>query len=429
MKKSILIISVIILLLLPFVLAVEFEVKDQFNQGETIIAKVSGTFISPLIKNNVLFYKEHTRIPLEYDVNGANGEYYIYALLADKSAGNYSISIENAQYKKGDEIINEKIVKNFSITNNMADFSVNPGFVFPSGDFSLSIENLKDTQISVNVNTNMNDSAERKLFILPEISDGISIPLVSWQEKQIIFKANPGQAALKKIILQTNNTYYEIPVSLPALEGNQESIFSLEPSKFIYSFPTNSPVKKTVYIYNTGNSEMKDISIYLSDSLKSVANTSLTNIEKLGAGVNMPIELTFSSVTETEVEGTLKAKTGETIAYSSIALKFINNYVAPLNQTEQPSGQFSEKTCAELQGIQCNKEGYKCSKDMTKAKDGWCCKGTCDATATSSAGKVIAIIIVIILIVGVVWFYFKKYKKAKKPVNLLEVAKGKDEIK
>lgn len=418
---------ILILLILPSIFAVEINLKDQFNQGETIIATVSGTFISPLTKNNVLFYREHTRIPIEYDVFGADGVYYIYALLADKSPGEYSLSIENAQYTKGTEVTNQKIVKNFSITSDIADFSVNPGFVFPSGDFSIKIKNLQETQIIVDIKTNLGDLNERKISISsPEISNEASVQLISGQEKQINFKLSSGLSALNTISLQTNNTSYEIPVVLLSnSEGNQESTFSLEPSRFIYTFPTNSQIKKIVYLYNTGDSEMKNISISLSDSLKQFVNTSISKIEKLAAGSNVQFELIFSSKAESEIEGELKAKTGETITYSSISLKFVNNYVVPLNQ----SGQSSTKSCAELQGTLCNKDGFKCSKEMISSGDGWCCKGNCSAIGEDSTGKIIAIVITVGLVLGIGWFYFKKYKKAKNPVNLLEISKGKKGFK
>jgi hypothetical protein len=412
----------LILLILPSIFAVELNAKEQYAQGETVIATVSGNFISSLTKENILFYKEHTRIPMEYDIKGANGEYYIYALLAGKSAGNYSISIENAQYKKADEVISDKIVKNFSITDKIADFSVSPGFVFNEGAFSLKIENLQDNKINVNIKANLNDSKERAIYIYPDLSSEVSVSLVSGEDKQINFQSNTGIATLKTIRLQTNNTFYEVPVYLSASEGNSESTFSLEPSKFTYSLPTNSQVKKTVYIYNTGSNEMKNISISLSDSLKAVANVSVSKIEKLSAGANTQFELIFYSKAEAESEGELKARTGDTIAYSSISLKFISDYVVPENQ----SGQSSTKACAELEGVICNKEGYKCSKELIEAEDGFCCKGNCNAISAGSSGKIIAIIIGVVLVGGIVWFYFKKYKKAKKPVDLLAISKVKE---
>ena len=95
MKTKILII-LFILLLLPLISAVEFELKTNFSQGETLIAKVSGYFLEPILKENIFFYRGHVRIPMEYDVAEIGEEFYIYALLSDKSPNNYSIVIKNA---------------------------------------------------------------------------------------------------------------------------------------------------------------------------------------------------------------------------------------------------------------------------------------------------------------------------------------------
>lgn len=418
MKKFL--IFLLILLILPSVLAVEVQLNENFSQGETLIAKVSGNFISALTKDKVFFYKEHTRTPMEYDVMGANGEYYIYALLVGKSSGEYSISIEGAQYMKGVEVSEEDIIKNFSITDKTADFYVTPGFSVASGDFSLEIQNLKDSTIEVNVKT---DSSGRAIFIYPEISEESNIQLISGQKKKVDFKLSPGAAAFKKIQFQTNNTFYEIPISIPtSSEGIPESTFSLEPSKFNYSFSTKSVTKKTIYLYNTGTVDMLNISLSLSESLTPFVNTSIHQIEKLDANSNLAVELIFSSKVETSVEGELKAKSGETISYSSISVQFVNDYVAPKNQ----SGQYSIKSCEELQGVICNNESVKCNKELISAKDGWCCKGNCSAVKKSSAGKVVAVIIILALIGGGVWFYFKKFKKAKKPVDLVQISKVKD---
>jgi len=419
MKK--ILIFLLVLLILPNVLAVEVEINESFNQGETMIAKVSGNFISPLTKENIFFYRGHTRTPMEYGVMGVEGEYYIYALLIGKEAGDYSLSIENAQYMRGVEITGDNIARNFSITNDTADFSVNPGVVSASGDFSLEIQNLQDSKITVNVKTKAEES--RRIFIYPELSEESSIQLLSGQKKQIDFKLNSGEIAFKKIQLQTNNTSYEIPISMPtSSEGTPEPTFSLEPSTFNYSFPTSSTLKKTVYLYNTGTVAMKNISLSLSDSLTPFMNISIKEIKTLDAGSNVPLELIFYSKAETGIEGELKAKTGETIAYSSISVQFVNDYVIPKNQ----SGQFSIKPCAELQGVICNNESVKCNTELIKAKDGLCCKGTCSVIKKSSAGKIIAVVIILALIGGGVWFYFKKFKKAKKPVDLVQISKVKD---
>ena len=149
MKK--LVFLLLILLIFPIISAIEFDVKEEFSQGETLIAKVSGNFLIPLQRENVFFYREHVRIPVEYDIKKINNDYYIYALLLGKDSRNYSIALENIRYMQIGEVSEEDVVKNFTINNQTADFSVNPGFV-SGGEFSLAVQNLKDKQITINVN-------------------------------------------------------------------------------------------------------------------------------------------------------------------------------------------------------------------------------------------------------------------------------------
>ena len=114
----------IILLLLPIISAVKFDMKNEFSQGETLMAKVSGNFLIPLQKDNVFFYRDHVRIPIEYDIKKIDEDYYIYALLLGKEPKNYSIALENIRYMKGGEISEENIIQNFTINNQTADFSI-----------------------------------------------------------------------------------------------------------------------------------------------------------------------------------------------------------------------------------------------------------------------------------------------------------------
>ena len=72
------------------------------------------------------------------------------------------------------------------------------------------------------------------------------------------------------------------------------------------------------------------------------------------------------------------------------------------------------------------KGGEKCSSsNVVYAKDNVCCIGICETKETSSVGKIIGFMILIIIFGVGIWFYKKKYKKAKKPVNLLKVARRK----
>lgn len=453
MKKSILILIISLLFLLPLISAVEFTMDDNFKQGETIIAKVSGNFLTQITKNNIFFYRGHVQVPMEYDVANIGGDFYIYVMTIGKTPqDDYSISIQNVKYMKGAEITEENIVKNFSIADETADFSVKPGFITASDDFSLEVQNLLDNSITLNVKTETNNSGGRGIFIGG--AREASITLKSGEIKQIIFSLGAGEPTLQNIELSTfeetittsgensNSTFcfpwenctaesnvttqtttkginYQIPVYISTgVEGTQEEFFKFEPSEMELSIPTNTSIKRTFYIYNTGDENLENISLTLPESLSSFATLSKDKIENLTAKSNIPIELTFFSSNASEAEGNLKAKIGDTLAYSFISLKFISNYSS--NETDP-----STKTCAELSGSVCNTADEKCSETPIYAKDNVCCLGNCEKIKKGNSGVIIAVIIILVAVAGLVWFYFAKYKKAKKPVDLLKISQGK----
>jgi hypothetical protein len=416
--------TILILGFTPLISAVEFTMNANYSQGETLIAKVSGNFINQISKSNVVFYEGHVRIPMQSDVINANGDYYIYAVLAGKPTGDYSLSIENAKYMMGAEVSQETLVKNFSINNETADFSINPGAVSASGEFSFEVQNLQDSPITIDVKTSENSSGEREILILSAGNlTETSFSLKSGEKKEITFKPGIGDKTLRKIKLSSTKTVYNVPVYLATvLEGNQVSSFVLEPSSLSYSFSTNSVFQKTVYLYNNGNTEIKDIELSLDNELVPLLNLSVVKVNKLSANSKIAVNLTFYSKTEVSTLGNIKAKSGENIAYSSLTIRFIKNYTAvSSNETIQSSA----KTCEELSGTICTST-QECSQEPLYAKDNLCCLSTCKEIKKSNSGIIIAVVI-ILLIVGVgVWFYFAKFKKIKKsPVNFVDIAKGK----
>lgn len=447
MKKSAVFLLVLLLFsCLPLVVAVEFDMKDNYAQGETIIARISGNFVTSVTKDNIFFYRGHVRIAMEYDITRIGEDYYLYAILSGKSPAGYSISIEDVKYMKGIKVMEEDIVKNFSITNNTAPFSLNPGFVVSSDDFFVEVQNLRDSRITVNVKTKTNTSGGREILILPDESKEYSLSLNSGEIEKIKFKLGKGEPALQEIELSVEGAEaisedktcffwenctqtsaggspgltYKLPVYITSGEEKpREKIFRFEPSELISSFPANTTAKRTFYLYNTAGKELKNISVSLSSSLTPYANLSVVKIENLANGSNAPVELTLFSSIETEIEGSIKAETGNTTADSYISLKFIRNYV-PVNETTNESKK--EKTCAELNGNICAQE-EQCDTVPVYAKDNVCCIGTCNKIKKSSTGKIIAVALIAVIILFLVWFYYAKYKKSKRIVDFMKLAK------
>lgn len=417
----------LVFLLFPLISAVEFTVHDSYQQGETMIAKVSGNFVTQITENNVFFYKGHVRIPMDWGMAKINEDYYIYASLVGKTEGNYSVSIEGVKYMKGNEVIQDDIVKNFTITNSTASFSLAPGVVASSSGFSLEVQNLQDNQITVDAVTHAANNSERDISIQQSIGTAkeISFSLKSGEIKNIDFVIGNGLPTFQTISFSSGNLTYEVPVYIFSSSGQQgqtpQSSLMIQPSEAIYSIPTNNITTKTFYLYNTGGIAITNISLSLSDGINAFVNLSQTIIDNLEPNSNIPIKLSFFSPGETDADGTLKAISGDIISYSSISLNFLNDYIPP-NETIQS---YTTMTCAEAHGTVCTST-QQCDAETVYAKDNVCCLGNCSTTQSSGSpwtGRIIAIAIVVIIGVLAVWFYFKKFKTAKKPIDLLKIGK------
>ncbi|MCK9596846.1 hypothetical protein M0R19_06675 [Candidatus Pacearchaeota archaeon] len=444
MKKS-LIILLVLILSLQFIVAVEVEMKSSLAQGETILAKISGNFLTSVTKDNLFFYRGHVRVPMEFDITKINDDYYVYALLGDKSPGDYSMSIEGTKYMKGAEVSEEDIIKNFVITEGKAAFSVSPGFIVTETDFSLEIQNLFDNSITISVQT-PSDSSAREIFI--GSSKESSVQLKSGEIKNINFNLGEGNSALQLIKLSYQATgsstttsaddgfcffwenctetstqnqtttdlslTYEIPVYTSA--GTPKETFRFSPSEITYSFSTNTLSKKTILLHSEGKT-LQNISLTLSDSIKPFVNISTNKIESLNADSNISIELSFFSSTEAEIDGSLNAESNGNSTSIDISLNFISNYIPPVENES------SVKTCAELNGTICT-ENEKCSSETVYAKDNVCCLGTCEIIKKSKTGTIIAIIIILLIIIGIVWFNFARYRRIRrKPIPVFQPVK------
>jgi len=417
MKKSISIIFLLTFLCLPLISA-DIVINQNYNQGETIIAKVSQNFISPITNDNVFFYNGHVRVPMEYNIFKLGDDYYLYALTVGKSAGNYSVSIQNVQYMRGGQVTTDNIAANFSITNTTADFSVTPGFIYTSGDFSLQVQNLQDKELSVIANTGTNDSSARQISISSDSTS--STPLKSGETKKINFAVGGGNPELRTIELKTDNLTYEIPVyifSSSEVNQTESSSFEIDPPSLIISIPTNVITKKSFSLYNLGDTDLNNISLSLSDSLNSSVNLSQYQIKSLSSKSGVQIDLSFFSSTEKNVQGSFTVTSGNVSMFSSIFLAFITNYTVSNESV-------LTKTCAELSGNVCT-QTQQCDKEPVYATDNVCCLGTCNEIPKSNSGTIIGIIILVVVIAAFIFFYMR-YKKAKKPINLLEISKGKN---
>ncbi len=329
------------LLLLPIMSAVQVDMNHEIKQGDVLVAKISGNFLQPILKNNVYFHRGYVAVPFEFELLKIEQDYFIYTSTLGKIPGNYTITIKEAEYYiEGGQTSTDDLVINFSILEDYADFSVKPGALIADGAFSLELQNLKDTELTIYIDKNASQEQQGFFSFLSGVGTptGQAHTLKAGESKQVTLEfENIPNATLRTVQLSTDNFSTEI---------------------FVYA---------------------------------------LSNVQEI---VN---ETNQTEVNETEVNQT---GTNETVT---------------INETDVPP---ISQTCEEINGSICER-GQKCSAEQITAQDGICCIGKCVEKKRSKTGQIIGWTIIIILIGLYIWFYFKKYKKAKKKVDLLKVAEGK----
>ena len=83
-----------IFLLLPTILALEINMNNSFNSGETLIAEIPGIFLEKITSKDISFLRNHVKIPLDFKVGEMSDSYYIYTNLPQTTElTNYSIFI------------------------------------------------------------------------------------------------------------------------------------------------------------------------------------------------------------------------------------------------------------------------------------------------------------------------------------------------
>jgi hypothetical protein len=404
--KKLFAIGIFLLFIIPLISSVDFEMKEEFDKGETLIAKISGNFLDPIAREDVFFYRGHVRIPTVYEVSKINDDFYIYALLTGREKGDYAIIIKNIEYMKGIDSSTEHLVKNFSVTGYPADFSIEPGFVEAYENFSIEVQNLQDSEISIQIKID-NETLERNIK--------------SGEKKDLNFGTKGISAPETKFIeLFTDNTSYNIPVFIQkneTISEETEGEFRFESSILEVQMSTNSDTRRVIYIHNTGEVDMEDVILYTSPLLEPfvIPSDEVFDIEK---NSSKRIELSIASDnTEKIIEGEIIAETPEGILISmTLVLDFIEDFIPLDGSREEP---ISTLTCEEEGGAICGSE-EECEGEILYATDGVCCTGECKETDGGvSRGRIIGWLIIIFLIILVFWFFKSKYFGVRRDTDLL----------
>ncbi|MBU1136340.1 MAG: hypothetical protein KJ559_02425 [Nanoarchaeota archaeon] len=413
MKKSLLFV-LICLFMFPLVLAIETTIKENYNQGETLIAEISGNFIDNIKPNDIEFYSGRAYIPLIYDLGKINEKFYLYALLPIKER-NYTLIIKNLKHFELGKEVEEDLSLNFSVKNNVSLFSVNPGFIITNQDFSIKImSNIKKINL---VSKFLNSSQE--------------ISIDAGKEKQIYFSVSDIKSSIiSNVLIEAENEKYEIPIFVFKEYNDSDKLVFSKDLRFVKSYLNfttlkDSYLKFEVSLINIGQGDIEDIKIDF-ERLEDVLESDVSSIDKLKAGEIIKINMTINSNEEGIKEGDITAKSGNHTATSFISIRVTKDNQEFLDIMSS-SGFAEEESCSYFNGEICA-TNENCDGSLKVTIDGVCCVGLCIQKKESNLTKIILLIAISAVLLAIGYFGYKKLKtKSKGSKDILDERKEKYE--
>jgi hypothetical protein len=396
MKKSL--VFILSLLILSTISAVEINMQEEYPQSGAILSEITGSFQETLKESDISFYRKHIKVPMDFDLVKLDTTYYLFVNLKDKNTDNYSIVLENVQYLKAGKVVEEDISRNFTITDQVADFTINKGFVMTEEDFTISIQNLQDKNLDINYDF---------------IESGKIENIYPGEIRKVSFSIQDAELLQIQILkLSSNSTIYEIPVYILDVPKEQmPSNFSFDKKELNITLDLNNETKKTIYLSNNGEEKILQIRLTLSEELEKYIQMSREEFTDVDSEFLYPLELfIFSDALPRTVEGNILAKSGVIEQRVNITLNFRPGFV---------SEQFSEKSCSDLGGKSCANSN-NCEGEFLLVSGRNCCLGNCASTTSEEGGfswSIVGWILLVIVILAVSFFYFKRYRNAKAPLS------------
>src|SRR3990167_5184150 len=119
------------------------DIRESYNQGETMVIEISGVVLQPIQPSQVEFLRGHVPVVFEYDIKRLGNRYFIYAI-TPFLMNNYTLVIKDVETMLNGQTAQQDLRQNFSTTNQTAPYAVRPGFILTGNDFSLAVALNRD---------------------------------------------------------------------------------------------------------------------------------------------------------------------------------------------------------------------------------------------------------------------------------------------
>lgn len=406
MKKSVIILSLILLCNLALA-APTFTVQStQLQPGETFLANLTGNFTQKLKTENFQFYEGRRTTFFDREIIKHNGNYYFYAYITRE--GNFTLKIAPILYqenglKEFSQEIPFEVKKNFM--NKTIEIKESGNITYENQTYT-QILSIKPGFLNENQNeiTLKNEGSEELNLTIQE--NLITIPALSSQNVQVTKYLN-----FSYITLSTYKNF-QIPVTGAEKTPEEENYTIGLSEKLIHlTINANETHKQNLTLFNLGDKNITELEIK-----STIENLNYNSINELNARTEKKILLEFPKY---ENEGYTKGNitlTYEVEEKSYTQIVPVEIYIFPENISKEDFN-INQNTCSSVGGDLC--QGPEtCDGEATFTIDGYCCIGTCvapeNANEEGGSGWILGVLIFLVLaIMGTV--IFLKIRKTKKP--------------
>jgi hypothetical protein len=382
MKKMLALIA--FLFLINGVCALSIDMKDTYYGGENILAEISGNILEPVTKGQIEIKRNNVLVPLNGDIKNINEKQFFWAI-APNLENNYTLYINNITTNVAGEVKKVTLVKNFSVLGNFTDYSVTPGVIFTTENFSVSVFLYDDMKKTIEISFPYNRSVK--------LDPGTN---------KIDFNIDD---VIGEFFGSIQVGKYSIPTYIKGKKNYSSSRNSLEfrPMKIQRTvYYSDTPIY-AIEVINTGNNTVDNFKIYYD---KTSFYVSPENFFSVRPNQAVSFNVSLRNLTNESFDKRIYAVADNI----NVSLPITINITS--NATLANLSNYSKRTnyyCSELNGIICS-ASESCSLTTVVSLDGTCCTGKCLMANNESSYAWVGYLLGVLVLVGL-GYLMVRYKK------------------
>ena len=438
--KKLVIYFFVILMLFVNVSAITSNLKESYEKKETAIVELSGSILNTLSKSNVKILKDgHINSGTEYNIKKLNNKYYLW-FTSPQIEGNYTLLVENILTNEGGIQKNINFEDYFIVSGNTTDYSIEPGIIFASEDFSINIALYAEDEESIDI-----DLPNPRSFLLQQGNNRVdfkkndfqgtsfltikigkySIPAYVMGAPIIVNNSNINNtnSTNSTILNQSNSTLNGTALNNSLNQTKNEVVFngSFKVLPLRIEAIVLKGNKTDLFPFTVTNLKNETLSNISLEYDKNIFKIIPENISSLKINESVIFNIKINDNLTRAIKKSIIVTSGKEFQYLIFELYFTNKeenveIYYNLDILNSPSGKSLLHCVGEINnGKICSASGEVCDKRTILSKEGDCCTSKCtkeEGESKSWIGYLIIGIAVLVLI-----FIYLKYKKVKPSAN------------